>query len=47
MNFQQKNKTISLPDQLKAVIEGAAQLKTEILRDRGGNRTSTNKSSGG
>jgi uncharacterized protein involved in exopolysaccharide biosynthesis len=31
MNFQQKNKTISLPDQLKAVIEGAAQLKTEIV----------------
>ena len=31
MTFQQKNKTISLPEQLKAVIEGAAKLKTEIL----------------
>jgi uncharacterized protein involved in exopolysaccharide biosynthesis len=31
MNFQQKNKTVSLPDQLKAVIEGAAELKTEMI----------------
>jgi tyrosine-protein kinase Etk/Wzc len=31
MEFQQKNKTISLPDQLKAVIDGAAKLKTEMV----------------
>jgi len=31
MNFQQDNKTISLPDQLTSVIEGAAKLKAEII----------------
>ena len=30
MLFQKKNKTVSLPDQLKSVIESAARLKNEI-----------------
>jgi tyrosine-protein kinase Etk/Wzc len=30
MHFQKENKAISLPDQLKSVIENAAQLKSEI-----------------
>lgn len=30
MNFQAKNKTVSLPDQVKASIEVAAKLKTEM-----------------
>lgn len=32
MEFQQKNKTVSLPDQLKASIETAAELKSEIIK---------------
>lgn len=32
MEFQKKNKTISLPDQLKSAIETAAQIKTEIAK---------------
>lgn len=32
MNFQKKNKTISLPDQLKNAIESAGQLKAEITK---------------
>ena len=32
MVFQKKNKTISLPDQLKSVIESAAKIKTEIVK---------------
>ncbi|MFZ2324249.1 MAG: GNVR domain-containing protein [Ignavibacteriaceae bacterium] len=32
MDFQKKNKTISLPDQLKSAIESAANLKTEIAK---------------
>jgi len=31
MEFQQKNKTISLPDQLTSAIESAAKLKAEIV----------------
>jgi tyrosine-protein kinase Etk/Wzc len=31
MEFQKKNKTISLPEQLTSVIEGAAKLKAEIV----------------
>lgn len=32
MEFQKKNKTISLPDQLKVAVEGAAKIKSEILK---------------
>ncbi len=32
MIFQKKNKTISLPDQLKTAIESAAKIKTEIVK---------------
>ncbi|HQI41320.1 MAG TPA: GNVR domain-containing protein [Ignavibacteriaceae bacterium] len=32
MKFQSKNKTIALTDQIKAAIEGSAQLKTEIMK---------------
>ncbi|MFZ1280718.1 MAG: GNVR domain-containing protein [Ignavibacteriaceae bacterium] len=32
MEFQKKNKTISLPEQLKAAIESAAEIKTEIVK---------------
>lgn len=32
MEFQKKNKTISLPDQLKIAVEGAAKIKSEILK---------------
>lgn len=32
MQFQKKNKTISLPDQLKSALETAAQIKTEIAK---------------
>jgi uncharacterized protein involved in exopolysaccharide biosynthesis len=32
MEFQKKNKTISLSEQLKAAIEAAAQIKTEMVR---------------
>lgn len=32
MEFQKKNKTISLPDQLKSAIETAAQIKAEIAK---------------
>lgn len=32
MEFQQKNKTISLPDQLNAAIEGASKLKSEMVK---------------
>ena len=32
MLFQKKNKTISLPDQLKTAIETAAKIKTEIIK---------------
>jgi uncharacterized protein involved in exopolysaccharide biosynthesis len=32
MTFQKKNKTISLPDQLKTAIESAAKIKTEIVK---------------
>lgn len=32
MEFQKKNKTISLPDQIKSAIETAAELKTEIAK---------------
>lgn len=32
MVFQKKNKTISLPDQLKIVIESAAKIKSEIIK---------------
>ena len=31
MNFQEKNKTISLPEQLTAAIDAAAKLKAEIV----------------
>jgi uncharacterized protein involved in exopolysaccharide biosynthesis len=31
MNFQKSNKTISLPEQVKAAIESAAKLKSEIV----------------
>ena len=31
MEFQKKNKTVSLPDQLTSVIESAAKLKAEIV----------------
>lgn len=32
MKFQQKNKTVALPEQLKAAIDAAAELKSEILK---------------
>lgn len=32
MEFQQKNKTIALPEQLKSAIEAAAELKSEIVK---------------
>lgn len=32
MNFQEKNKTISLPEQVTAAIESAAKLKSEIIK---------------
>lgn len=32
MDFQKKNKTLSLPDQIKTAIETAAQIKTEIAK---------------
>ncbi len=32
MEFQQKNKTISLPDQLNAAIESASKLKSEMVK---------------
>jgi tyrosine-protein kinase Etk/Wzc len=32
MLFQKKNKTISLPDQLKAAVESAAKIKSEIVK---------------
>lgn len=32
MEFQSKNKTIALSDQIKAAIEGSAELKTEIIK---------------
>lgn len=32
MEFQKKNKAISLPEQLKAAIEAAAELKTEMIK---------------
>jgi uncharacterized protein involved in exopolysaccharide biosynthesis len=32
MQFQQKNKTISLPDQLNAAIESASKLKSEMVK---------------
>ena len=32
MEFQKKNKTISLPEQLKAAIEAAAEIKTEMVK---------------
>ncbi len=32
MEFQKKHKTVSLPDQLKASIETAAELKSEIIK---------------
>lgn len=32
MKFQEKNKTISLPDQLTAAIDAAAKLKTEMVK---------------
>jgi len=32
MEFQSKNKTIALTDQIKAAIEGSAELKTEIIK---------------
>ncbi|MBK7629707.1 MAG: hypothetical protein IPJ23_03140 [Ignavibacteriales bacterium] len=32
MEFQKKNKAVSLPDQVEAVIKSTAQLKTEILK---------------
>ncbi len=31
MEFQKKNKTVSLPDQLTSAIESAAKLKAEIV----------------
>jgi len=33
MNFQKTNKTISLPEQVKAAIESAAKLKSEIVNN--------------
>jgi len=33
MNFQKSNKTISLPEQVKAAIESAAKLKSEIVNN--------------
>lgn len=32
MQFQKKNKTVSLPDQVKAAIESAANLKSDIVK---------------
>ncbi|MBT8379765.1 MAG: hypothetical protein KJN64_11080 [Ignavibacteria bacterium] len=32
MEFQKKNKAISLPEQLKTAIEGSAQIKSEIIK---------------
>lgn len=32
MQFQKKNKTVSLPDQVKAAIESAANLKSDIIK---------------
>lgn len=32
MKFQSKNKTIAITDQIKAAIEGSAELKTEIIK---------------
>lgn len=32
MEFQSKNKTIAITDQIKAAIEGSAELKTEIIK---------------
>jgi len=32
MSFQQDNKTISLPDQLKSAIESSAEIKAEIIK---------------
>jgi capsule polysaccharide export protein KpsE/RkpR len=32
MLFQKKNKTVSLPEQVQAAIEGAANLKTDIIK---------------
>ncbi len=32
MDFQSKNKTIAITDQIKAAIEGSAELKTEIMK---------------
>ena len=32
MNFQSKNKTIAIPEQVKAAIEASAQIKSEIIQ---------------
>lgn len=32
MNFQTKNKTIAIPEQIKAAIEASAQIKSEIIQ---------------
>lgn len=32
MNFQERNKTVALPEQLSAAIDAAAKLKTEIMK---------------
>lgn len=32
MNFQEKNKTVALPEQVSAAIETAAQIKSEIMK---------------
>ena len=32
MNFQTKNKTIAIPEQVKAAIEASAQIKSEIIQ---------------
>ena len=32
MLFQKKNKTVSLPEQVKAAIEAAANIKTDIVK---------------
>ena len=32
MNFQERNKTVALPEQLNAAIEAAAKLKSEIMK---------------
>jgi len=32
MNFQERNKTVALPEQLKAAIDAAAKIKSEIMK---------------